>query len=140
MKKLVRALVEEALRKSDEDLWVIRTQESLAGALESPPHSISLLWLDIPEPVEMRKDKRGNMAPQPRKVAGEAVYAFWQLWKAGILTGDAYVIFTDIQGDATVWRDLTDYESCKFGSIFLLNYDSTTSPAVKPSQRGMLVK
>jgi len=140
MKDLVLSLVKFALGMNLDDLLVIRSKEQLEGALKRDRCSIRLLWIDIPEPASALKDGKGNLEPSTRVVGGEALLAFWQLWNKGILDSEAKVIFTDIDISTPSWSDLDVYESCRFGSIFLLNYDSTTSPGAKPSQRGMLMQ
>jgi len=140
MKDLVLNLVRFALRRSVDDLLVIRSQEQLDGALKRDKGSIKLLWMDVPDEQEGHTNEKGDVVFPPRKVGADAIYSFWQLWHNGIFASRSYVIFTTIDESTPLWGDLREYESCRFGSIFLLNYDSTTSPGAKPSQRGMLIK
>jgi len=136
MKDVIFALVRNVLGMSLDELLVIRSAEHLNGALKRDRYSIKLLWIDVPEPL--KKDTRGDVIVAPQKVSADAIYAFWQLWHSAILAHEAYIIFTNIDATSPLWGDLKEYESCRFGSIFFLNYDSTTLPRAKPSMRGML--
>ena len=103
----------------------INKDDVLKKVLSGP--ELRVVWIDIKADNEFT-------------VGSEAVYTFWRLWEAGKLADGSHVIFTDINISAPVWRDLKIYESCIFGSTYLLTFSNVLTPGVCPSQRGMLVK
>jgi hypothetical protein len=69
----------------------------------------------------------------------DAIYQFWLLRDKGVLADKSWIIFTGIE-DSPLWRDLSEYEGGKFGSMYVLHYDSSTNVGVKPSQRGIYMR
>ena len=69
----------------------------------------------------------------------DAIYQFWLLRDKGVLADKSWIIFTGIE-DSPLWRDLSEYEGGRIGSMYVLHYDSSTNVGVKPSQKGLYMR
>jgi hypothetical protein len=71
-----------------------------------------------------------------KKSVEDPLFQFWKLVKGNALAPTCFVIFT---GANTVgWtQELASYETIRWGDLFLLIADTTTTPPVVPSQRGI---
>jgi hypothetical protein len=114
----VRDLVGIFLDSEEKDLVVIEDESDVDDLCKVEDIQIKVAWI------------KGS--------AEDAVFYFWRLLKEKKLAKESYWVFTE-QLDSPAWRDLSVYDSIKFGSLVLMHCKANTKPIVVPSQRGIFM-
>jgi len=123
MSGIVMELVENALDMHISDVVEVHTEADISTLVEKgEKHGSQLIWINCAQ-------------------IQDPLYEFWRLVKAEIFCDLSYVIFTDINSEEITehriprWGDFKDYRGVLFGRVYLLIFDSVTSPGSKPSQK-----